>query len=161
MPAKIYWINQLPNSAKLGIMARPRGNDWLDEDIASLKLQNVKILVSLLEREEIAELELMYEEEICKERDIEFYNYPIGDRDIPKKSQSLELLISNLVNELNNGKNVVIHCRMGIGRSSLIAASILLKFGFKASNIFDTISLARGLKVPDTDEQIKWLFARQ
>jgi hypothetical protein len=63
--------------------------------------------------------------------------------------------------KLQDGTYVVIHCRMGIGRSSIIAASVLLRVGVKADNIIDNISKIRGLKVPDTDRQLQWLKARQ
>lgn len=28
----IYWIKQLENGGRLGMMTRPRGNDWLGYD---------------------------------------------------------------------------------------------------------------------------------
>jgi protein-tyrosine phosphatase len=49
---------------------------------------------------------------------------------------------------------------MGIGRSSIIAAAILLKHGMIGCEIIEHISLIRGLKVPDTEEQLAWLMAR-
>lgn len=35
MAAKIYWIHTFNNLTRLGIMARPRGGDWLDDEIIS------------------------------------------------------------------------------------------------------------------------------
>jgi hypothetical protein len=58
MAIKIYWLHEFSTSARLGIMARPRGNDWLEEEILSLRKQNVQVIVSLLEKEEITELGL-------------------------------------------------------------------------------------------------------
>ena len=59
MRTKIYWLHTFENAAKIGIMARPRGNDWLEDEIIHLKNQNVNVLVSLLERSEIEELNLV------------------------------------------------------------------------------------------------------
>ncbi len=61
--------------------------------------------------------------------------------------------------EIKKGHSLVVHCRMGIGRSSLIAASILLKMGNQSNvkDIIDKISIIRGLQVPDTEAQISWL----
>jgi len=39
-------------------MARPRGNEWLEDEILSLKRQDVQVIVSLLERNEVYELGL-------------------------------------------------------------------------------------------------------
>jgi protein-tyrosine phosphatase len=161
MFTKIYWIHQFDNGGRLGIMARPRGDDWLADEIANLKKQNVGLLVSLLEKEEVGELGLRQQEMICKSNGIEFINFPIADRDIPKTSDKTDWLVDYLTSKLQDKTSVVIHCRMGIGRSSIIAASVLLHAGLKADNIIDNISKIRGLKVPDTDKQLKWLKARQ
>ena len=50
---------------------------------------------------------------------------------------------------------------MGIGRSSIIAASVLLKYKFKAKDIIENVSSICGLKVPDTDKQLSWLISRE
>ena len=156
MASKIYWLHEFAG-AKLGIMARPRGGDWLEDEIANLKKQNVGLLVSLLEASEVYELELQNEEEICKEHNIEFINFSIRDRSIPTDKVKTNLLVQLLENRIEKKQAIVIHCRMGIGRSSIIAGCVLLKTGQKAIDILNHISKVRGLKVPDTDEQIKWL----
>ncbi len=161
MFTKTYWIHQFDNAAKLGIMARPRGDDWLADEIANLKKQNIGLLVSLLEKDEISELGLRQQETLCKTNGIEFINFPIADRDIPKTSDKTDWLVGYLIDKIQDGISVVIHCRMGIGRSSIIAASVLLQAGLKAEHIIDNISKIRGLKVPDTDKQLQWLKARQ
>jgi protein-tyrosine phosphatase len=160
MFTKIYWIHQLDNAARLGIMARPRGGDWLADEIANLKKQKVGVLVSLLEKEEINELGLRDEEVLCKTNSIEFLNFPIVDRDVPKANDKTDWFINYLTDSLQAGASIVIHCRMGIGRSSIIAAAILSQFGQGAGNIINEISRIRGLKVPDTAEQLQWLKAR-
>lgn len=161
MFTKIYWLHTFDNAAKLGTMARPRGNDWLEDEINHLKSKNVGVLVSLLEKEEIRELKLEREGEFCKAKAIDFINFPIPDITVPTQKDKVNALINNLTSLLNNGITVVIHCRMGIGRSSIIAAAILLEFGFKATEIIDNISLIRGLKVPDTEEQLQWLIEKE
>jgi protein-tyrosine phosphatase len=51
---------------------------------------------------------------------------------------------------------------MGIGRSTLIAACLLTKLGESADSALTRIQQARGLRVPDTEEQRMWIesFAR-
>jgi protein-tyrosine phosphatase len=161
VPTKIYWIHTFDNSSKIGIMARPRGEDWLEDEINHLKNNNVGILVSLLESDEIYELKLNHEEELCLTKNISYINFPISDRDIPKQNDNIDNFIDILTKKLNEGHSVVIHCRMGIGRSSIIAASVLLKCKFKANDIIEKISSIRGIKVPDTDKQLSWLKSRE
>ena len=43
----IYWIGH-DEHPHLAIVARPRGDDWLEEDLANLKRGGIEILVSLL-----------------------------------------------------------------------------------------------------------------
>lgn len=157
MRTRIYWIRQLENGAQIGIMARPRGEDWLEEEVEQLKSQGVQVLVSLLEREEISELGLNSEARYCEKHSIEFINFPIPDRNIPKNDQPVIALVKNLADKIDSGSSIVIHCRMGIGRSSIIAAAVLLRKGFKAKDLLKEISRVRGLAVPDTNEQVDWL----
>lgn len=142
-------------------MARPRGDEWLGDEIINLRKQNVGLLVSLLEKEETSELGLWQQEAFCKDNSIEFINFPIVDRDIPKKNSLTDKLIDLVLTKLTTGSSVVIHCRMGIGRSSIIAAAVLLHLGLKAETVIEDISKIRGLKVPDTDRQFQWLKARE
>jgi protein-tyrosine phosphatase len=157
MRTRIFWIRQLENGARIGIMARPRGSDWLEEEVGQLKGQGVQVLVSLLEREEIAELGLSGEAGCCEKHSIEFINFPIPDRNIPKNDQQVIALVKNLAGKIDSGSSIVIHCRMGIGRSSIIAAAVLLRNGFRAKDLLQEISRVRGLAVPDTNEQVDWL----
>ncbi|HEX6429789.1 MAG TPA: dual specificity protein phosphatase family protein [Niastella sp.] len=161
MYTKIYWIHDFANGAKLGIMPRPRGDDWLEEEIVKLKKQNTGLWVSLLEQDEMNELGLRNQPALCSKHDLEYINFPIVDRHVPDKGTKIDSLIEQLYQKIQNGNSVVIHCRMGIGRSSIIAACVLLKQGFKTEQILQKITSARGLKVPDTDDQIQWLKNRE
>ena len=157
MPVKIYWLHNFENGSKLGIMARPRGNEWLEGEIVSLKRQDVQIIVSLLDRNEIYELGLEKEPEFCLNQGINFINLPIADRNVPKLDSGFQNFIGQLKEKISAGNNIVIHCRMGIGRATIIAGRLMLKPGYKTSDIIAHISKIRGLRVPDTDEQIDWL----
>ena len=161
MVTKVYWIHAFANSARIGIMARPRGNDWLEDEITNLKSNGVDTLVSLLERREIIELDLIDEEKRCAENGITYVNFPIPDRDIPEQGGGIDQLIDQLTTKIDAGLSVVIHCRMGIGRSSIVAAASLLTYKIKAVDSIEAISAIRGLTVPDTDRQLNWLKQRE
>jgi len=161
MAVKVYWIHQYDNGARLGIMARPRGDDWLEEEVASLAKQQVGVCVSLLEQEEISELGLQKEQESCIEKGITYINFPIADRNVPKNNTKSSALLDRLSGAIQQGHSVVIHCRMGIGRSSIIAGCLLLRAGFKTGKVIHHITTIRGLNVPDTEEQVEWLRNRE
>lgn len=161
MFTKIYWIHQYENGARIGIMPRPRGNEWLEQEISMLKKQRVGHVVSLLELEEIRELGLTKEQRLCENAGINFINFPIRDRDVPSSQEKLNFLISELSKAIENGSCVIIHCRMGIGRATIIAGCVLLKSRFKTYDIIQKIGKARGFQVPDTEAQIKWLMLQE
>ena len=150
---RVYWIDNL-KSGELGMMARPRGGDWLEDEIKSLKHRKIDIVVSLLESDEIYELGIENEENFCIQNNIQFINFPIQDRNIPSKENEFLELIDKLSLEIEKSKKIVVHCRMGIGRTSLLIAGILVKNGFNSNQVFDYLSKIRTLEVPDTNEQI-------
>ncbi|WP_343668413.1 hypothetical protein [Chitinophaga sp.] len=150
MPTKICWIHSFENNARIGIMPRPRGGDWLEDEIIYFKRQNVNLLVSLLEAHEITELDLKNEEAFCIQYGITFLHFPIKDRSTPANTNEF---IQTILKRINEGANTVIHCRMGIGRSSIMAGAVLISKGYKADGILEHISNVRGLNVPDTEEQ--------
>ena len=68
-----------------------------------------------------------------------------------------ETLAATLDAELSAGKNVVVHCRQGIGRTGLIAACLLVSRGVSPGSAVDALSAARGIQVPETAEQRQWI----
>jgi protein-tyrosine phosphatase len=50
-----------------------------------------------------------------------------------------------------------VHCRASIGRSSLLLAALLTDEGLKPDEAFRRLTKARGLKVPDTNDQVRWV----
>jgi protein-tyrosine phosphatase len=160
MRSSIYWLN-LPESWRLAIMPRPRAGDWLADEIVAWKNEGIDLVLSLLEDDEVAELGLSGEQHACQDQGIEFISFPIADRDVPRSTAETERIVRDLSEELFNGKGVAIHCRAGIGRSSLIAACVLVLNGYQANSALDAISKARGLEVPDTEAQRLWVSTFQ
>lgn len=159
MKAEIYWITEAP--VRIGILPRPRGGDWLDDEIASLAAQGVDILVSLLTQEEAADLELVDEAASCKANGVTFISFPIEDRGIPDERRAVRALIDELCEVLEQKKGVAIHCRAGIGRSSMIAALVLAAIDVPIDDTFRMIASARGCEVPDTPQQREWVLRFQ
>ncbi len=155
---RIYWIKDLASGC-IGMMSRPRGNDWLSDEISYLRGCGVDHVVSLLESHEIDELELELEQEFCSQNEIEFTNFPIADCEVPKSKIEFNELIKKLVLEINNGRKIIVHCRMGIGRTSTVVAAILIQLGEQQSNVFEYISTIRTLEVPDTKKQKDWVLS--
>jgi len=162
MSANPYWIEG-PWPGKLAIVPRPSGGDWLDRDLRSLKKSGIDDVASLLMKGEAAELELADEQAGCLRNGLQFHSLPIPDRGIPKSREELQKFTNELSGLLAEGRGVGVHCRQGIGRSGIIAASLLISSGVDPEEALRRISRARGLPVPETTEQAEWIreFARR
>ena len=101
-------------------------------------------MVSLLTPAEEAELDLVREEAACRKHGMEFLSLPIPDRGVPATAPSLDHLLALVIANLGSGKAVVIHCRQGIGRSALVAASALVSTGEDVTGAFARVERARG-----------------
>lgn len=79
------------------------------------------------------------------------------DRGIPTSQKATANLVRKLEAALEAGKSVAVHCRQGVGRSSLIAALLLVSAGIDPKVALAQIRQARGCAVPDTLEQRDWI----
>ena len=154
--ANVFWVPG-PWSGRLGIVLRPRGGDWLADETNSWREAGIDRVVSLLERDEQAQLDLQGEADAAAASGVEFTSFPIPDRGIPAPDGSAAELVSHVVEALERGRSVAIHCRQGIGRSALIAGAVLVAEGQDVATALRTIKESRGLDVPETDEQRQWL----
>jgi len=158
---EIYWIEKF-GRGRLGTMARPLGGSLLEGQISSWKQANVSIVVSALTDHEMTELELLREPELCLSYGIEFVRFPIADRGLPHSIAEWTHFIENLSDQIRDQKAVVIHCRMGIGRSSMIALSVMIALGMGLNDALEAMIFAQRRPIPDTAEQLEWVanFAR-
>jgi protein-tyrosine phosphatase len=156
MTADIYWISGL-EPGRLAILGRPRAGDWLNDEIADWRSAGVTDVVSLLEDDEMRELGLMQERETAGRIGICFERFPIPDRGVPASFQAVHSLWSHLAAKIRAGQSVGVHCRAGIGRSGLIVAGTLVQLGIPGHEAWARTARARGIPVPDTEQQKEWL----
>lgn len=156
MSVDIFWI-PCDTPGRIGIATRPRGGDWLKDDIYSLHKAGTNLLVSMLTPEESHELELEMEEKLCQAEGIDYQLVSIPDRGVPSNMRNLVALARQWVKLLENGKSIIFHCRQGIGRSSMMVALVLITRGVDVDSAFQIIEKARKRPVPDTEEQRTWV----
>lgn len=158
MYTELYWIKG-PWPGRLAISARPRGGDWLQDELKRWRSAGLDIVVSLLTPDEEEALDLQSEEQFCRHSGLDFRSFPIVDRSVPSPEVKGLPLIEQLDHELTQGKNIVIHCRQGIGRSGMIAAGILVARGIQAEVAMQRVGEARGVEVPETIRQRIWVVS--
>ncbi len=157
----LHWVQGI-EPYRLALMPRPRGGEWLQDEILAMQRAGVQSIVSLLEAEEARELELTGQAAACSRAGIDFRSFPIPDRGTPHSAQRASELIVDLHAQLLQGKALAVHCRAGIGRTGLVAGCLLHLIGVPYGDIFHRLSRARGIAMPDTAGQVEWVerFAR-
>jgi protein-tyrosine phosphatase len=156
-PRPLYWINQFAGG-NLAIMAAPRPAEQIEAIILDWKDEGVDVIVSLLEESEIPGL-TQAERSLCEEVGVEFFSFPVRDKTVPDSADTLAVIARRLADRIVAGKSVAIHCRAGIGRSTTLAACVLILLGVEGDIALDMIAAARGLEVPETEAQRQWVLS--
>jgi len=156
MRPSVFWIPG-PWPGRLAIVLRPRGGDWLDDETRAWREANIDTVVSLLEPSEEADLDLKSEPMSAAASGVEFRSFPIPDRGIPESREDVSELVTQIAAALQVGRNVAVHCRQSIGRSALIVAATLVAAGEDPETALFTVSRARGMPVPETEAQRRWI----
>jgi protein-tyrosine phosphatase len=158
MNPDLFWIPG-PWKGRLAISKRPRGGDWLEDEVRGWKRAGVQLVASLLESAEERQLEITDEGPAANRSGIEFVSFPIPDRGVPASVDAAVATLDRLSQALESGRNVAVHCRQGIGRSALIAAGLLIASGVRPADAIETVQTARGMEVPETAAQRAWLLS--
>jgi protein-tyrosine phosphatase len=142
----------------LFLSSRPRGGDWLEDEVLGWRRYGIDTVVSLLTDEEEQELGLAREASEARKHDLAFVSYPIPDRGVPPNTSAFSDLLETIHRDLQRGKSVLIHCRQGIGRTGLVAASLLVRHGMEPASAIQTVSEMRGIQIPETPEQESCIY---
>ena len=156
METKAFWVTG-PWQGRLGIVPRPRGAEWLDDETRAWHQAGIDVVVSLLEPDEQADLDLTSESTSAAASGLSFRAFPIPDRGVPTSREAVAQLADEIVDALRSGKTVVVHCRQGIGRSAMMVAAALIAGGLSAETAINVISQSRGLDMPETQAQRQWI----
>ena len=81
---------------------------------------------------------------------------PVPDFDLPQNNDEFMAHMKNVADLIQEGKNLLIHCAGGHGRTGMAAACILQLLGFKPDEALQTISMAGS--APDNLEQQKIVY---
>ncbi len=152
----VPWIDGI-TPLRLAVTGRPHGHEHLSDWLNHARGQGVDLIVSALQEREQHAFGLTRQQELCAAAGITYVNFPVLDHSVPDNMPAVEELAHTLFAALTRSKGVLVHCYAGIGRSVLIASCALAVAGIKPVRAFELIGKARGLEVPDTEEQARWV----
>src|SRR2546430_2589108 len=102
MKPDLFWIPG-PWRGKLAVSTRPRGGDWLDDEVAGWRDAGLDLVVSLLEQDEAAELGLAEERVATERAGVHFLSFPIPDRGVAVSNAETVKFLENLTDTLKAG----------------------------------------------------------
>lgn len=154
---ELFWVPR-PGNGRLALMAAPRRGARLAADVAALTVAGVTDVVCLLPDAELARLGLAAEPDVLAHNGLRLHRFPVRDFGVPDGAQARGLAVT-LAGRLAEGGSVVVHCRGGVGRSSTVAATVLVHEGFAADDAWRVLAAARGRPVPETRAQRAFVAA--
>jgi protein-tyrosine phosphatase len=128
-----------------------------DEDMASFfekaAIHNLDIILSLADIEEIKSKSSGYAKAISEKAiPYKWKSFHIPDFGIPVDELAFKAFILDEVLELKAGKKLLLHCGAGVGRTGMVAACILIAFGW-SYNLADKAVRESGSGAETSEQQ--------
>lgn len=132
---------------------------FLDEDLARLQKNNVKMVVSCLTEKEL----LLGVETYAKAYErmgIDWHLVPIADMTPPSEANDITLAATFEVAKtvFASGNPVAFHCLAGLGRTGTVAARLAMAYGLSAADAISFIRTHHDGKAIETKEQEAYLL---
>lgn len=118
----------------------------LDADLGALRAAHgTDVLVPLLEDHEF---DLLHVPDLVPRAEalgMRVRRFPIRDVSVPRPEEdaAFRALVEELHAHLADGRHVTVHCRGGLGRTGLVAASVLVRHGANAEDAIARVRAAR------------------
>lgn len=117
----------------------------LVDSLATLKQAGASAVISLMPTSELATNGAEDIGKQCQAQDMAWFHLPVADEQVPLEDfgQSWKASKQSILERLNAGQDIAIHCKGGSGRTGLIAARIMIEAGIPRA---DAIALVQALR---------------
>ena len=94
---------------------------------------------------------------LIEKEKIQWLHFPIKDFDTVDQQREFlwEPISKNMLQKVNNGDRILIHCRGGCGRSGMIVLRIMIEFGEDPEEALERLRKIRPCAV-ETEAQENW-----
>lgn len=154
-PLEIAAVSAGPVLGRVGITFCPGKYDrqamtgyWdrdLSIDLDAIRDWGAAAVVTLLEPKEILLLRVEHLGEEVRRRGMLWLHLPIADVSTPDEGFERNWVLAGdaLRTLLRNGRDVLVHCRGGLGRAGTIAARLLIELGMEPPTAIDRVRAVR------------------
>ncbi len=132
-------------------------NRDLDTDLARLAdAFQISLLACLIEQWELESFRMLDLFTKAHALGMETTHVPIKDGGVPRDRAAITALVSRILTTARDGRNVLVHCRGGVGRTGLVVAACLIETGRDADTAIALVRAARKDTV-EPGRQERWL----
>ena len=168
-PLKIAAVSAGPKYGRVGLTLCPGKYDphgmsgaW-DRDLAldldSIREWGAAAVVTLVEPHELTLLrvETLGQEVLC--RDMQWFHLPIVDVSVPEQAFECKWDVAGemLLSLLRSRRDVLVHCRGGLGRAGTIASRLLIELGMEPAKAIKQVRAVRPGAI-ETSQQEKFVL---
>ena len=159
----------LPSGALLGMSHGPgrrgidgTGRQWtrvLDADLQCIQAWGASAVLSLVEPHEFDRLGVPDFAQAITRTPLQWLQVPITDMATPGAATLAAWRAQGpaLLQALNEGQRVVVHCAAGLGRTGMLVAKLLVMHGVSADEAIDQVRKARPGTI-ETEAQADWVL---
>ena len=158
----------LPSGALLGMSHCPGrsgvdggGRQWarvLEDDLQAIQVWGASAVLSLVEPHEFARLGVPDFAQAIARTPLQWLQAPITDMATPGPATLAAWRAQGpaLLQALNSGQRVLVHCAAGLGRTGMLVAKLLVLHGVSADEAIDQVRKARTGTI-ETEAQADWV----
>jgi ADP-ribosyl-[dinitrogen reductase] hydrolase len=167
-PLQIATLPVGENGGRIGITFCPGkvdrssvGGPWdrdLVADIAAVREWGASSVLTLLEPHEFDLLSVQGLPDAVRDAGLLWLHAPIPDVSVPGPAfeAAWRTVRSRLLNDLREGRSVVVHCRGGLGRAGTVAAKLLVMMGEDPSRAVEQVRSVRpgAIETPEQEAYV-------
>jgi protein-tyrosine phosphatase len=145
-------------AGRLYLHAMPGRDETWDEFVREAERLSLDALVCLASEDEIrAKSPAYFRARSSGTLPVPTKDFPIEDFGVPGNEERSVFrgLVREVAAELRAGKGILIHCRMGIGRTGLLASLVLVELGLESDEAIRVVETAGSS--PEVKEQRRFV----
>jgi protein-tyrosine phosphatase/nicotinamidase-related amidase len=154
---RVDWVTAWPGAGKVGLTLLPGRRDLgrhLTDDLAAAREQGVARLLCLVPTDELDRYGVADLLDVAAAAGLETCQIPIADQR-PCSPEDAARAVAFL--DAADGRDTLVHCVGGLGRSGMIVAHALVGRGFSPDQAIAAVRAARGPRAVETASQVAFV----